>query len=97
MIGCDETYWHVFLKPLIVSDIFSNRFRSSARIPPLTSLASRSDGSASSGEPDFAMMRNVSASKTATSTARQRSRRYVKWDVMRLMFGTSVWMTEDHA
>lgn len=85
-----EPYWQVFLNPLIVSEIFSNRFRSRARIPPLTSRASRSDGSASSGDPDFAMMRKVSASKTATSTAKHRSRRYVRWVVMRLMLGTSV-------
>jgi hypothetical protein len=83
-------HWQVFLKPLIVSEIFSNRFRSKARIPPLTSRASKSDESASSGDPDFAMMRNVSASNTATSTARHRSRRYVKWVVMRLILGTSV-------
>ena len=90
-------HWHVFLNPFIVSDIFSNRFLSSARIPPFTSLLSRSAISASSGDPDLAMMRNVSASKTATSTARHRSRRYVRCDVMRLMLGTSVWMTDDHA
>lgn len=95
--GVEEAHWHVFLNPFIVSDIFSKRFLSNARIPPFTSLLSRSAISASSGDPDLAMMRNVSASNTATSTARHRSRRYVRWDVMRLILGTSVWMTDDHA
>lgn len=98
MLHCIRaTYWHVFLNPLMVSDIFSNRFLSNASMPPSISRSSSSELSASRGDPDFAMTRNVSASKTTISTARQRLRRYVRCVVMRLMLGTRVCMTDDQA
>jgi hypothetical protein len=82
---------------LTISEIFSNLCRSRTFAFPPTSLSSNVDESPSSGEPDLAMTRNVSVSKTTASTARQMSRRKVKWEVMRPILGMRVWTTEDHA
>ena len=96
-MGRDGTHWHVFRNDLIVSEIFSNRFRSSACAPYSFSRSSISETGESSGLPDFAMTRNVSASKTTASVARHRSRKKVRCEVMSPMLGIKVWMTDDHA
>lgn len=92
-----ETYWHVRLKLFTISLIFSNRCLSSAPLPFLFSTSSISDSSESTGVPDLAITKNVSVSKATTSTPKQRSRRKVRCEVIRLIFGIKVCTIDDHA
>ncbi len=95
--GRSSTHWQVLRNPFTISEIFSNRCRSNALAPPSSSRSSSSEACESRGEPDLAMTRNVSASNRTASTPRQRFRRNVRWEVMRLILGMRVWMTDDHA